>query len=287
MNRSLARLKILQGHFVNGQDQETQSEGPTAVVQLEIKEDIRTALLTINSPKTLNALSEQIWSELNAHLLNLEKDDRINSVVVTGVGKAFSAGADLNQMKTNKFPNVYFNDYFERDWYKILPSFRKPIIAAVNGYCFGGGLELALMCDVILASENAKFGLPEIKLGLFPGAGGTQRIIRQVGKSKAMEMILSGEMIDAQEALHFKLASSVLPPDQLLEAALKLAKKIGKLSKVAVAAAKMAVNYSAEAGLSEGMRYESSMFNSLTGTKDAKIGVEAFLSKQKAKFVHS
>ena len=143
------------------------------------------------------------------------------------------------------------------------------------------------MCDVILASENAKFGLPEIKLGLFPGAGGTQKIVRQVGKSKAMEMILTGEMIGAQEALDFNLTSAVFPHEELLPSALKLAKKIGRLSKVAVAAGKMAVGYSAESGLSEGLRYENGLFNSLTGTKDAKIGVEAFLGKQKPKFTHS
>ena len=173
-------------------------------------------------------------------------------------------------MSKNKFPDINFHDYFQRDWYKILPSFRKPVIAAVNGYCFGGGLELALMCDIILASENAKFALPEIKLGLIPGAGGTQRLIRQVGKSKAMEMIMTGDVIDAQEAHDFQIASSVFPHEKLLPEALELAKRMGKMSQFAVSSGKMAIKQSHECGLTEGLRYEQGLFNTLTGTQDIK-----------------
>ena len=190
-------------------------------------------------------------------------------------------------MSENKFPDMIFNDYFQREWYKILPTFRKPIIAAINGYCFGGGLELAMMCDILIASEEAKIGLPEIKLGLIPGAGGTQRLIRSVGKSKAMEMILTGEMIDAKDALQFKILSAVYPADKLMPSALKLAKSLGKMSLTAVSAGKQAVCHSFESGLSEGLNYEKGLFNTLTGTKDMKIGVEAFLHKVKPKFTHS
>ena len=176
----------------------------------------------MNSPKTLNALSKDIWTCLNDYLVQIEGDNRINSVIVTGTGKSFSAGADLKQLHEVTYPQLYLNNFFERTWSRVLPSFKKPIIAAVNGFCFGGGLELALMWDIIIASEKAQLALPEIKLGLFPGAGGTQRLIRQCGKSKAMEMILTGEPITAQDALSHKIVSAVVPHEELMDRAKKL-----------------------------------------------------------------
>ena len=168
---------------------------------------------------TVNALSSEIWTWLNDYLLALEKDERINSVIITGTGKSFSAGANLKELHDVKYPQLYLSNFFERTWSRILPTFKKPVIAAVNGFCFGGGLELAMMCDILLASDKAQFGLPEIKLGLFPGAGGTQRLIRQVGKSKAMEMILTGDPITPQDAFNYRLVSAVCPHEELMDRA--------------------------------------------------------------------
>lgn len=283
MEKSLRRLKMLRGHLTA--DDNNQSEGQ---LHCKVKEDARVAILTWDFPKSLNALGPETLDPLIKKLNEFEQDEKIGAVILTGVNNTFCAGANIgNFHKDFEFTGaVKFKDLYGRDWARPINEFSKPIIAAVNGYCFGGGLEVALMCDIMIASDKASFGLPEIKLGLIPGAGGTQALIRNVGKSKAMEMILTGTPIPAEKAESINLISKVVPHEKLLEEAMKLAKKVAKQSLPAVASAKKSVKYAYESSLSQGLEYEKAMFNSLTGTQDVVEGVSAFLSKRKPNWSH-
>ncbi|PCJ40065.1 MAG: enoyl-CoA hydratase [Alphaproteobacteria bacterium] len=242
-------------------------------------------LITLNRPEAMNALNGQLMDELTCALRNFEQDDDIRAIVITGSAKAFAAGADIKEMQDKGYMDAYMNDFITANWEEASRC-RKPIIAAVAGYALGGGCELAMMCDFILAADNAKFGQPEIKLGVIPGAGGTQRLTRFVGKSKAMEMVLTGRMMDAQEAERAGLVSRVVPVDDLVEDALKTARKIADLSLPSVMIAKECVNKAYETTLREGVMFERRVFHSLFATEDQKEGMAAFAEKRTAKFKH-
>ncbi len=243
----------------------------------------RVGIVRLNRPQALNALCDQLMSELGEALRAFDADEAIAAIVLTGSEKAFAAGADIKEMKDRGFPDIYFNDFIGARWETVL-EIRKPVIAAVAGFALGGGCELAMMCDIIIAAEGAKFGQPEINLGVIPGAGGTQRLTRAVGKSKAMEMILTARMMDAAEAERANLVSRVVPADQLLAEAVKIGEKIASLSAVSVAMAKEAVNAAFESTLTEGVRTERRLFLSLFATADQKEGMAAFAEKRKPAF---
>ncbi|MBV9811699.1 MAG: enoyl-CoA hydratase [Acetobacteraceae bacterium] len=243
----------------------------------------RVGLIRLNRPAALNALCDQLMEELGAQLLTFDADPAIGAVVLTGSDKAFAAGADIKEMRDRRYPDVLLDDFIGRRWETVL-RVRKPVVAAVAGFALGGGCELAMMCDIVIAAETARFGQPEINLGVIPGAGGTQRLTRAVGKSKAMDMILTGRMMDAAEAERSNLVSRVFPSDQLVAEALKLAGKIAELSTVATVAAKQAVNRAFETTLTEGVRAERQLFLALFGTADQREGMEAFVEKRKAAF---
>jgi enoyl-CoA hydratase len=242
-------------------------------------------LITLNRPQALNALCDALIRELGTALDAFEKDAATGAVVLTGSEKAFAAGADIKEMAGKTFVECYIEDFITNGWERITTC-RKPIIAAVAGFALGGGCEVAMMCDTILAAESAKFGQPEITLAIIPGSGGTQRLTRAVGKAKAMEMILSGRMIDAVEAERCGLVSRVVANDKLLEEALKLADKIAAQSRPAVLAAKEAVNRAFESSLAEGVRFERRLFHALFSTEDQKEGMAAFVEKRKPQFKH-
>ena len=246
----------------------------------------KVGIITLNRPKQLNALNDQLMDELGHALMYLDADDAIGCIVVTGNEKAFAAGADISGMAKFSFSDVYKGDYITRNWEQIR-NVRKPVIAAVSGFALGGGCELAMMCDFIIAADNAKFGQPEIKLGVIPGAGGTQRLPRAVGKAKAMDMALTGRMMDAVEAERAGLVSRVVPLDKLMDEALGAALQICDFSQIAVMAAKESVNRSFESGLSDGVMFERRLFNGLFATADQKEGMDAFLNKRNANFSHS
>jgi enoyl-CoA hydratase len=240
-------------------------------------------LVTLNRPKALNALCDALVRELGAALDAFEADDAIGAVVITGSEKAFAAGADIKEMAGRSYMDVYLSDFITRGWERVTTC-RKPVIAAVAGFALGGGCELAMMCDTIIAAESARFGQPEINLGVIPGAGGTQRLTRFVGKAKAMDMVLTGRMMDAAEAERSGLVSRVVANDKLLEEALKVAETIARLSRPAVLIAKEAVNRAYETTLSEGVRFERRVFHSLFATEDQKEGMAAFVEKRKPAF---
>jgi enoyl-CoA hydratase len=242
-------------------------------------------LITLNRPQALNALCDALIRELGTALDGFERDAAIGAVVLTGSEKAFAAGADIKEMASKTFVECYLEDFITNGWERITTC-RKPIIAAVAGFALGGGCEVAMMCDTILAAESAKFGQPEITLAIIPGSGGTQRLTRAVGKAKAMEMILSGRMIDAVEAERCGLVSRVVANDKLLEEALKLADKIAAQSRPAVLAAKEAINRAFETTLAEGVRFERRLFHALFSTEDQKEGMAAFVEKRKPQFKH-
>jgi enoyl-CoA hydratase len=242
----------------------------------------RVGLIRLNRPQALNALSSPLIEDLNTALEGLERDPNIGAIVLTGSDKAFAAGADIKEMQDKTFADVFLGDFISR-WENVTKT-RKPVIAAVAGFALGGGCELAMMCDFILAADTAKFGQPEIKLGVIPGAGGTQRLTRFVGKSKAMEMCLTGRMMDAAEAERSGLVSRVVPAATLVEEALKTAALIASLSAPAVYAAKESVNRAYETTLSEGVRFERRIFHSLFATEDQKEGMRAFSEKRPAEF---
>jgi enoyl-CoA hydratase len=242
-------------------------------------------LITLNRPQALNALCDALIRELGTALDAFEKDAATGAVVLTGSEKAFAAGADIKEMAGKTFVECYIEDFITNGWERITTC-RKPIIAAVAGFALGGGCEVAMMCDTILAAESAKFGQPEITLAIIPGSGGTQRLTRAVGKAKAMEMILSGRMIDAVEAERCGLVSRVVANDKLLEEALKLADKIAAQSRPAVLAAKEAVNRAFESSLAEGVRFERRLFHALFSTEDQKEVMAAFVEKRKPQFKH-
>jgi enoyl-CoA hydratase len=242
----------------------------------------RVGLITLNRPKALNALNSQLIGELNAVMDGFEKDPAIGCMVVTGSEKAFAAGADIMEMKDKTYPETYLDDFITA-WDRVGQR-RKPIIAAVAGFALGGGCELAMMCDFILAAETAKFGQPEIKLGVMPGAGGTQRLTRFVGKSKAMEMCLTGRMMDAAEAERVGLVSRVVPASDLVEEAVKVAGQIADMSAPAVMMTKETVNRSYETTLAEGIRFERRVFHAMFSMADQKEGMTAFAEKRKPGF---
>lgn len=240
----------------------------------------RVGLLTLNRPKALNALNDQLMNELGAALLAFEADADIGAVVITGSEKAFAAGADIGAMKDWSYMDVYGSEYITRNW-ETLKRIRKPVIAAVGGYALGGGCELAMMCDIIIAADTAKFGQPEITLGTIPGIGGTQRLTRAIGKSKAMDLCLTGRMMDAAEAERSGLVSRIVPADKLLEEALAAAEKIASMSRPAAAMAKEAINRAFETPLSEGMNVERNLFHSTFALEDRSEGMAAFIEKRK------
>jgi len=239
-------------------------------------------LITLNRPKALNALNSALIGDLNLALKAFNDDKAIGCIVITGSEKAFAAGADIKEMQSKNYMDAYMDDFLG-NWGHLADQ-RKPIIAAVAGYALGGGCEFAMMCDFIIAADNAMFGQPEIKLGTIPGAGGTQRLTRFVGKSKAMEMALTGRMMDAAEAERSGLVSRVVPADELVADAIKTAQKIASMSLPSVMIAKEAVNVAYETTLAEGIRFERRVFHSLFATKDQKEGMQAFIDKRKPNF---
>ena len=246
----------------------------------------KVGIATLNRPKQLNALSGQLMRELGTALKDFDADNAIGCIIITGSEKAFAAGADIGAMATYTFADVYKEDYITRDW-ETIRSIRKPVIAAVSGFALGGGCELAMMCDLIIAADNAKFGQPEIKLGIIPGAGGTQRLPRAVGKAKAMDLALTGRMMDAVEAERAGLVSRVVPLDKMMDEALAAALMICGYSQIAVMAAKESINRAFESGLSDGIMFERRIFHALFATQDQKEGMDAFVNKRKAAFTHS
>lgn len=244
----------------------------------------RVGLITLNRPKALNALNSQLIGELNLALDQLERDPQIGCIVLTGSSKAFAAGADIKEMSELTFPQIYLDDFFApADRIAVM---RKPLIAAVAGYALGGGCELALMCDFIYAADNAKFGQPEINLGVLPGIGGTQRLTRAVGKAKAMEMCLTGRQMDAAEAERAGLVARILPVDTLLEETLKAAHVIAEKSLPSTMMIKESINRVFETSLSEGVRFERRVFHSVFATADQKEGMAAFVDKRPPQFTH-
>ena len=240
-------------------------------------------LITLNRPKALNALCAGLIDDLGRALDDLESDDAIGCIVLTGSEKAFAAGADINEMQSKSYMDMYMADFITRGWERVRES-RKPIIAAVAGFALGGGCEMAMMCDFILAAETAKFGQPEITIGTIPGSGGSQRLTRFVGKSKAMEMILTGRMMDAEEAERSGLVSRIVPAADLIDEAVKTAAKIASMSLPATMLAKEAVNRAYETTLAEGVRFERRLFHSTFATEDQKEGMAAFVEKRKPVF---
>ena len=240
-------------------------------------------LVTLNRPKAMNALNSEIMAELTAALDAFEADDAIGAVVLTGNEKAFAAGADIKEMQPKSYMDVYLEDFITTGWERVARC-RKPIIAAVAGYALGGGCELAMMCDFILAADTARFGQPEINIGAMPGAGGTQRLTRVAGKSKAMEMILTGRMMDAEEAERAGLVSRIVPAADLVDEAVKTAQRIAGMSRPAVFMAKEAVNRAYETTLAEGVRFERRLFQSIFATEDQKEGMAAFVEKRQPRF---
>ena len=245
----------------------------------------RVALVTLNRPKQLNALNVKLMQELGAALYGFDTDDGIGAIVITGSERAFAAGADIGAMKDWDFLEVYKSDYITRDWEHIR-NVRKPVIAAVAGYALGGGCELAMMCDIVIAAESAKFGQPEINLGTFPGAGGTQRLPRAVGKAKAMDLCLTARTMDAAEAERAGLVSRVVPADKLLEEAMAVAERIASYSLPVAMMVKEAINRAYETTLAEGVRFERRLFHATFALADQKEGMAAFVEKRKPDFRH-
>jgi len=248
---------------------------------VETHESVR--LIRLNRPQALNALNAQLTGELAAALDEAETDPAIHCLVLTGSERAFAAGADIKEMATKTYAEVYGEDFITKNWEKA-SQIRKPIIAAVAGYALGGGCELAMMCDFIIAAETARFGQPEITIGVSPGAGGTQRLTRFIGKAKAMDMVLTGRMMDAAEAERVGLVSRVVPADKLIDEALAAAKTIASMSLNAVMLTKEMVNAAYETPLAQGMKLERRLFHSLFAFEDQKEGMAAFIEKRKPAF---
>src|SRR5258706_13670382 len=245
----------------------------------------RVGLITLNRPQAMNALNDTLMDELGAALLAFDRDDAIGAIIVTGNTKAFAAGADITAMQDLTHMDAFKGEFITRNW-ETLRRVRKPVIAAVAGFALGGGCEVAMMCDIIIAAESARFGQPEIKLGIVPGAGGTQRLPRAIGKAKAMDMVLTARLMDAREAESAGLVSRVVADDALLDEAMKVAHTIAQLSLPAVMMAKEAVQRAFESPLSEGLLYERRLFHSLFGSADQREGMAAFLAKRPARFTH-
>jgi enoyl-CoA hydratase len=243
----------------------------------------KVGLIRLNRPKALNALNDQLMNELGDALLSFDADEQIGCIVITGNEKAFAAGADIGAMANYNYMDVYKSDYITRNWERIR-QVRKPVIAAVAGFALGGGCELAMMCDFIIAADTAKFGQPEIKLGIIPGAGGTQRLPRAVSKAKAMDMCLTARMMDAAEAERAGLVSRVVPADKLVEEALEAATVIASMSLPSVMMIKESVNRAYESSLTDGVQYERRLFHSTFATEDQKEGMRAFVEKRLPEF---
>ncbi|GMV44636.1 MAG: putative enoyl-CoA hydratase echA8 [Pseudomonadota bacterium] len=256
------------------------SDEPLILTEIRGAGARRTALVTLNRPKQLNALDTPLMQQLGAALGRFDDDASIGCIVLTGSDKAFAAGADITAMAGKTYAEALAENFITRDWEAIL-AVRKPVIAAVAGFALGGGCELAMMCDLIIAADNARFGQPEIKLGIIPGAGGTQRLPRAVGKSKAMDMVLTGRTMDAAEAERAGLVARVVPAERLLDEALAAAEAINALSPASVMLAKACVNKSFEGGLLDGVNFERRIFHSLFATEDQKEGMAAFVEKRK------
>jgi len=244
----------------------------------------RVGIIRLNRPQALNALNSALIGELSAAVDAFEADAAIGCILITGSEKAFAAGADIKEMADKSFTDVALGD-FAASWDRVAHA-RKPVVAAVAGFALGGGCELAMHCDLIIAADNARFGQPEIKLGIIPGIGGTQRLVRAIGKAKAMEMILTGRMMDAAEAERAGLVARVVAPDQLMDEAIKTAEAIAGMSLPSVLAAKEAVNRAFEMSLAEGVRFERRVFHSLFATADQKEGMAAFVEKRAPNFRH-
>ena len=245
----------------------------------------RSGLITLNRPKALNALSSELMIELGEALRIFEKDDGIGAIVITGSEKAFAAGADIKEMQDKSFMDVYKQDFITDNWEEVTRC-RKPVIAAVGGYALGGGCELAMMCDFIIAADNARFGQPEINLGIIPGAGGTQRLTRAVGKAKAMDLCLTGRLMDAEEAERAGLVERIVPIAELVDSALEIAESIASRSLPAVMICKESVNRSFETALGEGLLFERRQFHALFATEDQKEGMAAFTDKRQPAWKH-
>jgi enoyl-CoA hydratase len=250
---------------------------------IKVEQKGRVGLITLNRPKQLNALNPQLMQELGAALQAYDADEGTGAIVIAGNEKAFAAGADIGVMKDYSYMDAFLSDYITRDWEHIR-RIRKPVIAAVAGYALGGGNELAMMCDIVIAAENAKFGQPEINLGVMPGAGGTQRLPRAIGKAKAMDLCLTARMMDAQEAERAGLVSRVVPPEKLMEETMAVAEKIAGYSLPAVMMLKESINRAYESTLSEGILFERRLFQSQFGLADQREGMAAFLEKRKPSF---
>lgn len=245
----------------------------------------KTGVITLNRPKQLNALNDALMDQLGAALLAFDADESIGCMVITGSEKAFAAGADIGAMATQTFMDAYKGNFITRNW-ETIRRVRKPVIAAVGGFALGGGCELAMMCDFIVAADSAKFGQPEIKLGIIPGAGGTQRLPRAVGKSKAMDLVLTARMMDAAEAERAGLVSRIVPAATLLDEVLAIADTINSMSLPSVLMAKECVNRAFEGSLQDGMDFERRMFHALFATDDQKEGMAAFTAKRKPAWTH-
>jgi enoyl-CoA hydratase len=244
------------------------------------------ATITLNRPEALNALNNALMNDMTACLSGLEADASVKCIIITGSAKSFAAGADIKEMAPKGFADVYREDFITANW-EAVTRCRKPVIAAVAGFALGGGCELAMMCDFVIAADTAKFGQPEIKLGVIPGAGGTQRFAKAAGKAKAMDMVLTGRMMGAEEAERCGLVARVVPAESLLEEAHKAASAIASYGALAVMAGKEAVNRAFETPLSEGVRFERRLFHGLFGTQDQKEGMAAFAEKRAANFTGS
>jgi enoyl-CoA hydratase len=250
---------------------------------IQVEQKGRVGIVTLHRPKQLNALNPQLMQELGAALQAFDANEDVGAIVITGSEKAFAAGADIGAMKDYSYMDAFMTDYITRDWEHIR-RIRKPVIAAVAGYALGGGNELAMMCDIVIAADNARFGQPEINLGVMPGAGGTQRLPRAVGKAKAMDLCLTARMMDAQEAERAGLVSRVVPLDKLMEEALAVAEKIAGYSLPVAMMLKESINRAYETTLAEGVLFERRLFHSQFALKDQKEGMAAFLEKRKPSF---
>ena len=242
-------------------------------------------IITLNRPEALNALCTPLVQEVGKAVDDFEADDEVGCLLVTGSEKAFAAGADIKEMQPKTYMDAYKEDFITKDWER-LASCRKPVVAAVAGFALGGGCEVAMMCDMIIAADNAKFGQPEITLGILPGAGGTQRLTRYVGKSKAMDLCLTGRFMDAEEAERAGLVARVVPLDELMDTAMDAAGKIASMSRPAAMITKESVNRAFETTLAEGIRFERRIFHSLFATEDQSEGMAAFAEKRKAEWKH-
>ncbi|MGW5437669.1 enoyl-CoA hydratase [Nocardia asteroides] len=244
----------------------------------------RVGWITLNRPRALNALNTRVLDDIVAALAELERDDEVGAVVITGSAKAFAAGADIKEMQPKSYMDMFMDDFFAR-WDR-LAQFRKPTVAAVAGYALGGGCELAMLCDILIAADTAQFGQPEIKLGVIPGIGGSQRLTRAIGKAKAMDLVLTGRNMGAEEAERAGLVSRIVPADDLLDVAAEVAQTIAAKSLPVTMIAKEAVNRSFETTLAEGIRFERRVFHSLFAIEDQKEGMNAFVDKRTAHFTH-